>query len=155
MTSWLWQGTDVDTVIVEGMQGEVAVRQPGRPVRVMVRRDGPWWRAEISTLGVVRQARSLLTLDRQVRQLVGTAAVDYQFRTGDTELDRLVVKIRAARLALRRHEARVRQLTGRALMLPSGASGRDLAVLLGLSYQRIHQLMRRHDVQQSTVEGER
>jgi hypothetical protein len=80
--------------------------------------------------------------------------VDYRFRTGDAELDRLVVKIRVARLALRRHEARVRHLTGRALTLPSGASARDLAVLLDLSHQRVYQLMQRHDRQQSTVEDE-
>jgi hypothetical protein len=86
----------------------------GGPVPVVVNRDGQRWRAQITALGAVRQARSLRTLDRQVRQL-----------------------------------------TGRALTLRSGASGRDLAVLLGLSYQRIHQLMRRHDGQQSTAEGKR
>ncbi len=122
--------------------------------RVVVNRDGQRWRVEIPALGVVCQARSLGALDHHVRQLLATAAVDYHFHTGDTELDSLVVQIRAARLALRQHEARVRQLTGRALTLPSGASLRDLAVLLGLSYQRIHQLMRRHDRQQSAAEGQ-
>ena len=87
-------------------------------------------------------ARSLVTLDRRVRDLLGTNAVDYQFRTGDAELDRLVMQVRAARDAARRNEEQARRLIGLALRLPNSGSGGDLAVLLGLSHQRIRQLMR-------------
>jgi hypothetical protein len=76
--------------------------------------------------------------------------VDYEFQTGDAELDRLVRQIRLARAAMHVHEERARKLTGQVLTLPSGGSVRDLGVLLGLSHQRIHQLMRR---QASTADG--
>ena len=120
-----------------------AVRRLGLPVLVLVCRDGRWWQAEVAALGLVRRARSLGALDRTVRDLLGTNAVDYHFRTGDAELDRLVMQIQIARSTARRFEARARHLTGRALLLPSGGSERDLAVLLGLSYQRVHQLLQR------------
>jgi hypothetical protein len=120
-----------------------AVGQLGRPVLVMVSRDGSGWRAEIAALGVVPTAGRLDALDRQIRQLLGDDFVDYQFHTGDAELDRLVTQIRAARLAARRYDERARRLTELVLMPPSGGSVRNLAVLVGLSYQRVHQLMRK------------
>jgi hypothetical protein len=84
-----------------------------------------------------------VAVDRQVRELLGTDAIDYQFHTGDVELDRLVMCIRAARATAQQHEERARRLTEQALQLPSGGTVRDLALLLGLSHQRIHQLMQR------------
>ena len=118
------------------------VRQLAPPVVVMVSRTPGGWVAEVAALGVQRTARSLVALDRRVRELLGTDAVDYQFHTGDAELDRLVMHVRAAREAAQRNQERARRLTGQALRLPSGGSGRDLAWLLGLSHQRIHQLIR-------------
>ena len=118
------------------------VRQLAPPVVVMVSRTPGGWVAEVAALGVERTARSLVALDRRVRELLGTDAVDYQFHTGDAELDRLVMHVRAAREAAQRNQERARRLTGQALRLPSGGSGRDLAWLLGLSHQRIHQLIR-------------
>lgn len=118
------------------------VRQLARPVVVMVSRTPGGWVAEVAALGVQRTARSLVALDRGVRELLGTDAVDYQFHTGDAELDRLVMHVRTAREAAQRNQERARRLTGQALRLPSGGSGRDLAWLLGLSHQRIHQLIR-------------
>jgi hypothetical protein len=106
---------------------------------VIVRREGRWWVAEAS-IGTVR-TRSLHTAVRRAQELVGDVPVHYQFHTGDAELDRLVIQIQAARAAARRHEARAKQLTGRVLMLPSGGSVRDVGLLVGLSYQRVHQLM--------------
>jgi hypothetical protein len=81
--------------------------------------------------------------------LVGDVPVHYQFHTGDAELDRLVIQIRAARLAAQRLEARAKRLTGKVLMLPSGGSVRDVALLVGLSYQRVHQLMQQGEEHQS------
>jgi hypothetical protein len=130
-----------------------AVRQLGRPAVVAVSRTVQGWQAEVAALGVLRQARSLVTLDRRVRELLGSDEVDYQFHTGDAELDRLVMQVRAARSAARTYEARARRLTGRVLMLPRGGSGRDLAVLLGLSYQRVHQLLERSS-RAGTLAGE-
>ena len=125
------------------MAGELAVvRQLTAPALVIVSRVQHTWQAEVAALQVVRRARSLAGLDRCIRMLLGTDSVDYQFHTGDAELDRLVMHVRAAREAAQRNQERARRLTGQALRLPSGGSGRDLAWLLGLSHQRIHQLIR-------------
>src|SRR5438067_717913 len=118
-------------------------RHLARPVVVVVNRKPGGWVAEVAALGLQRSARSLVTLDRRIRELLGTDAVDYQFHTGDTELDRLVMHIRAARAAAQRYDERAHQLTEQALQLPKGGTVRDLGLLLGLSHGRIHQLMRR------------
>jgi hypothetical protein len=113
---------------------------PGH-VLVVVRREGRWWFAEAVPIGVVR-TRSLHAAVRQARKLAGEgAAVHYQFHTGDAELDRLVIQIQAARTEAQRLEARAKRLTGKVLRLPSGGSLRDIGVLVGLSYQRVHQLI--------------
>ena len=143
------------TKAADSIADEVAlVRQLARPVVVLVSREPGGWVAEVAALGVVRRRRRLVTLDQQVRDLLGTNDVDYQFHTGDGELDRLVMHIRSARLAAQRLEDRARRLTGQALALPGGGSIRDLALLLGLSHQRVHQLLRRHRGRLSTMDGE-
>lgn len=70
------------------------------------------------------------------------------------ELDRLVIQVQTARAEAQRHAARVKQLTGKILMLPSGGSVRDIGVLVGLSYQRIHQLMRQGNESERTTTDE-
>ena len=115
---------------------------PARPM-VIATRTGHGWRAEIVDLGVIRRARGLSTVDRQVRAILGPIIPNYQFHTGNRELDLLVAKTRSARLAARTFEDQVRLLTNRVLALPHDQSIRDLGVLLGLSHQRIHQQMHR------------
>ena len=109
----------------------------------MVSRDGQGWQADLGPLGVQCRARSLRRLDREMRSLVGTRPLCYRFRTGDPQLDRLVLQARAARSAARHCEERARHLTEQILTLSCGGSDRDLAVLLGLSHQRVHQLRQR------------
>ena len=117
----------------------------GHPIpQVLVSRDGNGWRAEIaglSALSAQRWARTLHTLDRRVRELVGSGWVDYDFHTGNAELDRLVAGVRMARRTVQVAEDRARCLTGRVIMLAPGLSVRDLGVLLDLSHQRVHQLL--------------
>jgi hypothetical protein len=108
---------------------------------VLVSREGPGWRAEIAELSVQRRARTLHTLDRRVRDLVGSGWVDYDFHTGNAELDRLVAGVRAARRTTRVAEDRARSLTEKVIILGPGLSVRDLGVLLDLSHQRVHQLL--------------
>jgi hypothetical protein len=116
----------------------------GDPIpQVLVSREGRGWRAEIAELSVQRRARTLHTLDRRVRDLVGSGWVDYDFHTGNAELDRLVAGVRAARRATRIAEDRTRCLTEKVIMLGPGLSVRDLGVLLDLSHQRVHQLLQR------------
>jgi hypothetical protein len=142
--------TTVAAAAVRESADVAAVQHLNAPAAVLVSRAGMGWQAEVAALGVVRKARSLHTLHRRVQELLGTEAVDYDFRTGDAELDRLVRQIRRARTAVQVNEERARRLTGQALTLPSGGSARDLAVLLGMSHQRVHQLLLR---QTSAVDG--
>jgi hypothetical protein len=108
--------------------------------RVLVTREGAAWRADIPDLRAQRRARTLYALDRRVREMLGPGWVNYQFRTGDPVLDRLVGGVRAGRRAAQLAEEQARELTAQALTLAAGLSQRDLGVLLQLSHQRIHQL---------------
>lgn len=129
----------------------------GDPIpQVLVSRDGNGWRAEIaglSALSAQRRARTLHTLDRRVRELVGSGWVDYDFHTGNAELDRLVAGVRTARRTVQVAEDRARCLTGKVIMLAPGLSVRDLGVLLDLSHQRVHQLLQQANPQQTNQPG--
>jgi hypothetical protein len=57
-------------------------RQLGKPVLVMISRDRDGWVAEIAALGIKRSAPLLCVVDRLVRELLDTDAVDYQFHSG-------------------------------------------------------------------------
>ena len=113
--------------------------------RVLVVRETRGWRAEFAEPPVLRRARTLYALDRRVQEVLGPGWVDYLFRTGDAGLDRLVAGVRAARRTAQVADDRARELTGEVLALASDLSGRDLAVLLDLSHQRVHQLVQRTD----------
>jgi hypothetical protein len=108
-------------------------------------REERGWRAELVEPRVLRRSRTLHALDRQVRKVLGPGRVDYQFRTGDAELDRLVAGVRAARRTAQVAEELARELTEQVLEQARGLSRRELAVLLDLSHQRVHQLVRRTD----------
>jgi len=69
--------------------------------------------------------------------------VHYEFHTGNIDLDRVVAQARVTRLVVRLSEERARLLVGRAIAMRGDISGRDLAVLLDLSFQRVHQLIQR------------
>jgi hypothetical protein len=113
-----------------------------------VTRDGRGWQAEIAERSVQRRARTLYSLDRRVRAVLVRGWVDYDFHTGDAELDRLVAGVRASRRAAQVAEDRARALTERVIARAPGLSVRDLGVLLELSHQRVHQLL-----QQSSPPG--
>lgn len=113
------------------------IGQLNHPVLVLVSRDGRRWQAEVAALGTVRKARTLVALDNQIRDILGTNSVGYEFHTGEI---------------IRQNENRIRRLTEQASLLPSGGSVRELAVLLGMSHQRIYQVMRSRGAQTSTKE---
>jgi hypothetical protein len=113
--------------------------------RVLVLREERGWRAEIPELRRMHRARTLFTLDRRVRETLGSGWVDYRFRTGDPMLDELVAGVRAERRAAVLAEEQARELTGQVLRRAAGLSSRDLGVLLELSHQRVHQLLSRPD----------
>jgi hypothetical protein len=114
----------------------------GAAAVVVVSREANGWQANVPAHRVVN-ARGLQALDRRVRLLLAGAALTYRFHTGNTELDRLIRRIGIARGVVRRYQDRTRELTDQVVMVPSGLSQRDLGVLLGLSHQRIYQLVER------------
>ena len=115
---------------------------------VVVSAQGHEWIAEISALQASFGTASLPRVDRWARDLLGlgvTRWINYEFRTGDAARDRLVAETRAARLAAQLAEEQARQATRQLLshvVHRADLSIRDLAVMLGLSHQRIHQLRR-------------
>ncbi len=120
----------------------IAVRERGR------------WVARIGHLPhVLSRAHTLRRLDAYVRDVIGLAlgcpatasrdlAVDYDFRTGDATLDRLVRAARAARRSALAEQERARRLTEQALAVPGVRllSRRDLALMLDISHQRVQQI---------------
>jgi hypothetical protein len=121
--------------------------------RVIVSRDGKSWHAEIADLSTHRRGRTLYALDRRVRELVPSGWVDYDFHLGASTLDRLVAGVRAARHAAIVADDRARCLTERVIALAPGLSVRDLGVLLDLSHQRVHQILRRSGQPTEGVNG--
>jgi hypothetical protein len=115
-----------------------------QPAQIVVTRTDQCWQVQVSDLHLTQEVRTLFQLDRWVRDRFGPGWINYRFRTGDADLDRLVTQAREAREATRRTDERTHQLTRQVLVAADRArlSGRDLAVLLGMSHQRIHQLQR-------------
>jgi hypothetical protein len=97
------------------------------------------WQADLSGEDAVLRAKSLIALDRRVRQQLDGETVTYQFCTGNEELDKLVRRLRIARAAAQRYEARSRLLIDRVILLRADLSQRDVSVLIGLSHQRVYQ----------------
>jgi hypothetical protein len=115
-----------------------------QPAQIIVTRTDGRWQAEVPDLDLAHEVRTLFQLDRWVRCRFGPGWINYRFRTGDPHLDQLVMAARETRRAARRTDERARRLTLQVLAATAQArlSGRDLAVLLGMSHQRIQQLQR-------------
>jgi hypothetical protein len=118
------------------------------PPQITVTRIDRRWHARAPDSDLDRQARTLYQLDRWVRFTFGPGWIDYRFRTGDAGLDQLITQARHARRLARSGDEHARRLTVQVLaaIQPARLSGRDLAVLLGMSHQRIQQLQRILDV---------
>jgi DNA-binding NarL/FixJ family response regulator len=125
--------------------------------RVVVTREDSHWLADVPELeGAHTYARSLPTLDRAVREVIVLAAdlpdqampelvIDYDYHTGDPELDTTAMDVRrlrrqadelAAAATVQTEQAAVR-------LVARGLSVRDVAALLGISPQRVSQLTAR------------
>ena len=115
-----------------------------QPVQVIVTRIDRYWHTELPDLDLAYQVRTLFQLDRWVRYKFGPGWIDYRFRTGDTHLDGLITRAREARRAARLADERARRLTLQVLAAADQPwlSGRELAVLLAISHQRVQQLRR-------------
>jgi DNA-binding CsgD family transcriptional regulator len=122
--------------------------------RVVVTREHSHWLADVPDLqGAHTYARNLPALDQAVREVIVLAAdlpdeampelvIDYDYHTGDPELDTTAVEVRrlrrqayelAATAAAQTEQAAIR-------LVARGLSVRDAAALLGISPQRVSQL---------------
>ena len=125
--------------------------------RVVVTREDSHWLADVPELeGAHTYARSLPTLDQAVREVIVLAAdlpdqampelvIDYDYHTGDPELDTTAMDVRrlrrqadelAAAATVQTEQAAVR-------LVARGLSVGDVAALLGISPQRVSQLTAR------------
>ncbi len=125
--------------------------------RVSVSREDGQWLADLPELqGAHTYARSLPTLDQAVREVIVLAAdlpdeampelvIDYDYHTGDPELDVAAAEVRRLRQQADELSASVTAHTGQAAarLIARGLSVRDAAALLGISPQRVSQLTAR------------
>jgi hypothetical protein len=125
-----------------------------RAFRVVVTREDGQWLADVpELLGAHTYARSLPSLDLAVREVVVLAAdlpdeampelvLDYDYHTGDPELDATALEVRRLRRQADDLAATATARTSRAAaqLVARGLSVRDVAALLGISPQRVSQL---------------
>jgi predicted RNase H-like HicB family nuclease len=125
-----------------------------RAYRVVVTREDGQWLADVPELqGAHTYARSLPTLDQAVREVIVLAAdlpdetmpdllLDYDYHTGDPELDTTALEVRRLRREAAELAAAAAARTGEvaAQLVARGLSVRDVASLLGISRQRVSQL---------------
>ena len=125
-----------------------------RRYRVRVSREGSAWLADVPELdGAHTFARSLTGLDRAVREVIVLAddlpdeampdlVLEWDYRTGDPEVDAAAAEVRALRSQADRLAAAATTRTAQAAteLVQHGFSVRDVAVVLGISPQRVSQL---------------
>ncbi len=123
--------------------------------RVVVTREGDAWLAEVPSLPPAHtDARNLTTLDRYVREVIVLAAdlpdnvmdelqLDWEFHTGDTEMDEELAALRRHRTDADRLRSAVELETSEAArrLQRRGFSVRDTGTLLGVSPARAQQLL--------------
>ena len=134
--------------------GEGMAAMSGNEFRVVVTREDGRWLADVPELqGAHTYARSLPSLDQAVREVVVLAAdlpdeampelvLDYDYHTGDPELDATALEVRRLRRQADDLAATATARTSQvaAQLVARGLSVRDVAALLGISPQRVSQL---------------
>ncbi|HUZ25386.1 MAG TPA: helix-turn-helix domain-containing protein [Streptosporangiaceae bacterium] len=129
----------------------------GDTYRVVVTREDGHWLADVPELeGAHTYARSLPALDQAVREVIVLAAglpdeampdlaLDYDYHTGDPELDTTALEVRRLRRQAGELAAAATARTSQAAaqLAARGLSVRDIAALLGISPQRVSQLTAR------------
>jgi len=122
--------------------------------RVIVTRDDDHWLADVPELqGAHTFARTLMALDKDVREVIVLAAdlpddavsslkLAWEYHTGDAILDAKTARVRALRAKLEQIAAEAGASTAAMALelVDGGMSVRDTAVLLGISPQRVSQM---------------
>jgi DNA-binding NarL/FixJ family response regulator len=125
-----------------------------RTYGVVVTRENDQWLADVPELqGAHTYARSLPSLDQAVREVIVLAdglpdqaipelRLEYDYHTGDPELDASALEVRRLRRQADELAATATARTGKvaARLVARGLSVRDVAALLGISPQRVSQL---------------
>src|SRR5436190_22252764 len=125
-----------------------------RTFRVVVTREDGQWLADVPDLaGAHTYARSLPSVDQAVGGVVVLAAdlpddampevvLDYDYHTGDPELDATALEVRRLRRQADDLAATATARTSQVAvqLVARGLSVRDVAALLGISPQRVSQL---------------
>ncbi len=127
--------------MVEEMSGTAAYR-------ASVERGSKYWFVEVDGVGAT-QARHLRELDAMTRDLIGlktgddSSEVDYQINLPGDLQDRLDNAVRLRRQATETQAAATAAIAdvARSLHKTYLVPMRDIGELLGVSYQRIHQLV--------------
>lgn len=114
------------------------------------RREGPWWVAEVTDQGIATQARRLDLLEAAVRDLLG-AWLQVPLGSFEVVIDPEVPHAAAGPVKrAKKLRGEVDRLQGEAAdatreaaeaLVRSGLTVRDAGALLGLSYQRVGQLV--------------
>jgi CRP-like cAMP-binding protein len=120
--------------------------------QVTATRDGRWWMIAVDELNELTQARNLAEADEMARELI-SVVLDKPIESIEVELtvDHVGPVLVASRLAdLRGRRARAAELEREASIEASelaralaneGLSIRDIGAVLGVSFQRAHQLV--------------
>ena len=124
-----------------------------RRFAVTVKREDGWWMIHVPDIDAVSQARRLDKAESAARGLIG-AWLDIPLDSFDIDLDVEVLPDLAARRAeIRRYRDESRRLDSAAAdaaatlardLADTGLSVRDIGNLLGLSFQRVHQIVKSH-----------
>lgn len=121
---------------------------------VVVTRERDAWLADVPSIdGAHTWARDLSKLDGYVREAIALALdlpegaeaslfLDYEFRTGDADVDAEAAALRAARAEYDRlgRDIGERTKTMASRLAKAGWSVRDIAGLVGVSFQRVSQI---------------
>lgn len=128
-----------------------------RAYRVVVTREDGHWLADVPALpGAHTFARNLPALDQSVREVIVLAddlpeaampelVLEYDYHTGDADLDSTALEVRRMRREADELAAAAvtRTAEAAARLIDHGLSVRDVAAMLGISPQRVSQLVPR------------
>lgn len=128
-----------------------------RAYRVVVTREDGHWLADVPALpGAHTFARNLPALDQSVREVIVLAddlpdaampelVLEYDYHTGDADLDITAIEVRRIRREADELAATAATRTAEvaARLVAHGLSVRDVAAILGISPQRVSQLVPR------------
>jgi hypothetical protein len=135
------------------MPGDRLVAMTDRPsYRYQVLREDRWWIVRVPDLGLVTQARRLPDVERLVRSIIalhtGTEPDDFDVVRAEavglpTSVADLVRRATDARSGLERAVVDTARITEHAarVLVDEGITLRDAGSLLGLSHQRVAQLV--------------